>query len=108
MTAPLTPDQARSWFSVLYAVTEKSTPITMLFILIVGSLSVWYTLRELSNSRLRTIQAYNQLLQAKDEKLIQAMNFAESLAKVSLHCNVPLEEVMPKKSIETPREYTAQ
>lgn len=95
MTAPLTPDQARNWFSTIYSITERSTPITMVFILVTGALFAWYVLGELRDSRGHSIELYNRLLLTKDAQLSMAMDFADSLAKVSLHCNVPMEQVLP-------------
>lgn len=93
---PLTPDQAKGWFNTLYSFTERSTPITMVFILITGGLFSWYMLNELSESRRRVIQVHTSYIASKDAHLANAVEYANSLAKIALHCNVPVQEVMPK------------
>lgn len=40
------PEQANTWFRTLYAITEKSTPITMVFLLVVSTMMGWYLLGE--------------------------------------------------------------
>lgn len=96
MTAPLTPDQAKSWFNTIYSVTERSTPITMVFILITGGLFSWYMLREISTARQTVYTIHTSYIASKDAQLANALEYANSLAKITLHCNTPLQEVMPR------------
>lgn len=69
MTTPLTPEGARSWFNTLYGFTERSTPITMVFILIAGVTFGWYMLGEIRRTRGITLQLHQDLIAAKDAQI---------------------------------------
>lgn len=70
MTTPLTPEGAKSWFNTFYSVTEKSTPITMLFL--VAFLVVGYVVTKREIKRLQDMNATVwQQLQQRNNDMIQ-------------------------------------
>jgi predicted negative regulator of RcsB-dependent stress response len=87
MTAPLTPDQARSWFSTLYSLTEKSTPITLMFLLIAGALFGWVITKRQAVSDTRLKHLYDQFVASKDAQIAKAEEYALKLAEIVAHCN---------------------
>lgn len=83
MTSPLTPNEAKNWFNTIYSITEQSTPITLVFMLVTGALFAWYTLDQLTRVRTMSLTFYQQLLDCKDSQIAQATHYAEELSRIS-------------------------
>lgn len=76
MTTPLTPEGAKNWFNMVYSVTEKSTPITMFFL--VAFMIIGYVVTKKEITRLHVVnQAIWHQLQEKNVEML----------KLALECN---------------------
>lgn len=70
MPGPLGPDQASSWFRSLYTITEKSTPITMVFLLLVSTMMGWYLLGEHRRLQAHVVTLVERVF-TMDERLVE-------------------------------------
>jgi hypothetical protein len=86
MATPLTPDEAKSWFSVLYSATEKSTPVTMLFLLVAGGIFGWHLLKQIDHSRTTLVDLHHQLIAAKDGQLALSQDFTRQIRDILEKC----------------------
>lgn len=76
MSSHLTPEGASSWFKTFYVITEKSTPITMIFIVAFMVTGYIVTKREI-----RRLHDVNQQLWVK----VQQQNV--EMIKIALDCH---------------------
>lgn len=59
------PEAAKGWFALLYPVVEKSTPVTLLLILALGSLMGWYLLSDIRRVHAVNLTLWSQLVEAQ-------------------------------------------
>lgn len=57
MVTPLTPEGASSWFKTFYGITEKSTPITLAFILAIMIVGGYF-----GGKHIQRLHSYNEYL----------------------------------------------
>ena len=72
MVDPLSPDRARGWLGILYPLLEKATPITLLFVLVIGTLMAWHLLGQIAQERDRSHMLGQLLLDEKAAHLALA------------------------------------
>ena len=73
MVNPLTPDNARGWLGTLMPLLERSTPITMLLLLLLGAGVVWHLLGQITTERTRVERLAQWLLDEKAAHLALAL-----------------------------------
>lgn len=83
------PEQAKSWFNTLYLAVEKATPITLLFLLLVGIGFFWYLLGIFGTAQSRIERLYTALIAAKDAQVAQADAFRDELRLLLRDCPRP-------------------
>jgi hypothetical protein len=86
------PEQARSWFQTAYLAVEKSTPITLLLLLLLSGLFGGYLLRQVEHSRTTVLTLYTALIAAKDLHLAQAQAFRTEMRDLLEDCRTPSGE----------------
>ena len=80
MVSPLSPDNVKGWLGIALSVVERATPITLLFILLIGSLTSYYLLKELGRTRTINYELWQRLLAAEKQTVDMAWRCSQAPA----------------------------
>lgn len=64
-----TPESTRSWLRVALEVLERGTPVTLLLILMIGSLTSYYLLKEVGRQRQINLDLWQRLMASEKQQV---------------------------------------
>ena len=95
MADNITPELTKSWFTTLYGITEKGTPLTLVFLLGFGVFFAWVIMNHLNKTNARMDLLYTSYIESKDLQIIKAEDYANKIADMAIRCNISPSGVPP-------------
>ena len=81
MSSPLSPENTKSWLRLALDITDKATSVTLLLILIIGTLFAYYMLKELGRTRQINADLWKQLVATQQDQVALAWRCSQGAGR---------------------------